>query len=459
MGELFDKLQKNKESDMYPFHMPGHKRNTDFGGAMCGHDITEISGFDDLHNPKDVIKRLSDRISYAYGAGKSYILVNGSTSGIQIAIFAATQYGDTIIMARNSHKAAYNAAYLRQLNIEYLYTKHSECSGISGAIDVNDVDKLLCENPKAKAVFITSPTYEGVVSDVESIARIVHKHNALLIVDSAHGAHLGVLDSIPNPVTQGADYVIMSLHKTLPCFTQTAVLCDNTKGKLIQKYFDIFISSSPSYLMMESIEKCFDIIENQGEKVYNKYIKMLNSFREECKKLEKLYLYTWEGCYDSGKIVICTDRCNINGNDLAKILRDKYNLELEMAEGNYALAMTSMCDTQEGFDRLKKALFEVDITLNICSKKSRPITYDIEKKYEIHKVDNIESEWVKYKDAINRIAKDYIYVYPPGVPWVVPGEVIPRDFSQRLEEYIEAGFEIRGLEENKINVLLEKCNG
>ena len=303
MGELIDKLMNYEKEGIYPFHMPGHKRNIDVCFNPYKYDITEITGFDDLHKAEDVLLRLTERISKMYSADKSYILNNGSTSGIMTAISAIAGYNDTVLVARNCHKSVYNTLILRGINPEYIYPQVDKNTGINLAINASDVEKALELNNKIKAVIITSPTYEGIVSDIEEISKVVHKRNIPLIVDCAHGAHFGFSDFFPeNPVRLGADMVIMSLHKTLPAFTQTAVMCVKS-GFVdideIDRYYHIYLSSSPSYILMASVEYCMDYLNDD---IFLKYKNKLISFYEKC-KLEKLHFYPTE---DMGKIVIST---------------------------------------------------------------------------------------------------------------------------------------------------------
>lgn len=194
MGELIDKLMNYEKEGIYPFHMPGHKRNIDVCFNPYKYDITEITGFDDLHKAEDVLLRLTERISKIYSADKSYILNNGSTSGIMTAISAIAGYNDTVLVARNCHKSVYNTLILRGINPEYIYPQVDKNTGINLAINASDVEKALELNSKIKAVIITSPTYEGIVSDIEEISKVVHKRNIPLIVDCAHGAHFGFSD-------------------------------------------------------------------------------------------------------------------------------------------------------------------------------------------------------------------------------------------------------------------------
>ena len=228
---LYDKLKNYSKSGIYPFHMPGHKRTdiTEEGIIPYNIDITEIHDFDNLHSPNGVIYEIQKKAAKLYNAKNAFILINGSTGGILSAIRSMTNQGDKILMARNCHKSVYNAAELFNLNVDYIFPDTDSRYNILTSVSPYDIeDKLTKHNDEIRLVIITSPTYEGVVSDIKSISEICHKHGAKLLVDEAHGAHFPFSDSLPDEALNcGADAAVLSLHKTLPSLTQTALLITN----------------------------------------------------------------------------------------------------------------------------------------------------------------------------------------------------------------------------------------
>ena len=201
---------------------------------------------------------------------RTWFLVNGSSCGILAAISAVTNIGDKIIIGRNCHKAVYNCAKLRNLDVEYVYPSYIAKYGINGGYNKGEIENILKKNRDVKAVVLTSPTYDGIVSDIEEIARVVHKYNTVLIVDEAHGAHFGISEKLPVPAYKlGADLVIESTHKTLPAMTQTALLhlkSDRIDAGKVQEMLSIYETSSPSYVLMCSIDKCIREIQKNGHK-------------------------------------------------------------------------------------------------------------------------------------------------------------------------------------------------
>ena len=268
---LYQQLISYGESDVYPFHMPGHKRRALPFPNPYTIDITEIDGFDNLHHAEGLIREAEERAAKLYGADRSYYLVNGSTCGLLAAICAAARRGDKVLAARNCHKAVYHAISMQGLAAEFLYPAITR-GDLQGQITAAQVEEALTKHPDIAVVILTSPTYEGIVSDVAAIAACCHAHGAALIVDEAHGAHFGFGAGFPeNAVRLGADAVIMSLHKTLPSFTQTALLhCNGTRidpGR-VARYLGVYETSSPSEWMHAStcsVSRGQNFLRNTGD--------------------------------------------------------------------------------------------------------------------------------------------------------------------------------------------------
>lgn len=470
--ELYEKLKWYQDTDYYPFHMPGHKRNL---GEMCNPykiDITEIDGFDDLHHAEGIIKECEEKAAALYHSEETHFLINGSTGGILSAIAGSVKRHGKIAVARNCHKSVYHGILLNELDACYLYPEYVDEYGINGGILPEDVEKLLEKEPDIQAVVITSPTYEGVVSDVETIAKIVHSKKIPLIVDEAHGTHFYFHEKFPKGALQcGADIVINSVHKTLPAFTQTALL--HMQGPLVnrekvRKYLGIYQTSSPSYILMSGISQCMELMEQQGKELLEQLYCKLNDFLEINEKLKKIRVvtdsikeYNSICDFDISKLVISTRNTNITGKQLQEQLNSRYHLELEMSAPSYGLAMTSVGDTKEGLERLKKALLELDETLQ---EKEDTMTLWKEKfsgktVYKIAQAEELPQEQIPIEGCCNRISGEFVYMYPPGIPMLCPGELITKEIYLLLKEYQGAGITFQGLEDEKsekIKVIAEK---
>ncbi len=463
MDGLYDKLVKYSKEDYYPMHMPGHKRNTSFLSMENPYaiDITEISGFDNLHQPEDILRLLSERISKLYHSKKAFPLVNGSTAGILAGISAATNRGDRVLVARNCHKAVYHAISMMQLKPVYIYPRTAEQIPVNCGIPPEIIEEALIKNPDVKLIVITSPTYEGVVSDIQRIAGTAHKYGAVLLVDEAHGAHFGFHEGFPkSAITLGADIVIQSLHKTLPAFTQTAVLHSNLPrlNHRIQKYLSVYQSSSPSYLLMAGIDRCIRLLEEQAKSLFDTYYARLEHFYQSMEQLRSLKLLTGNiigkyGVYDwdPSKITVLTSDTPLNGHQLGEILREKYHIVMEMESRDYVLGITSICDTQEGFDRFARALLSIDREWEISESgiEEKPahiasFTRPVMQMYPYEVLEHA-TEVIPLKDSCGRICADFISMYPPGTPLLVSGERIERDFIDYIIRALDDGFTITGL--------------
>lgn len=472
---LYDKLIEYAANGRYGFHMPGHKRNSKLLNDVDPYDIdiTEIEGFDNLHCAKSIIKESMDNAADFFGTDKTYFLVNGSTSGILSAINAVTDIGDSIIVGRNCHKAVYNAIEIRNLKAQYVYPEFIDNIGINGGYNPKDIEICFSQGEKIKAVVITSPTYEGIVSDIEEIAKITHKHGAILIVDSAHGPHFTLSNKLPVPAYRlGADVVIESTHKTLPALTQTALLhCmgNNVDTLKIEKSLAVYQSSSPSYLLMASIDKCIRDISTHGGCEMEKLLTKVAEFRENVNNLKHIYapgleLKNMETVFDVDvtKLVIGIRSGDLTGKQLADRLRDKYNFEMEMESTNFVLAMTTIGDDLEKINELYLALKEIDGQLEDGNRNI----------YKVNLLDNrcimtsyeagiLKKESVLLEEAMGRVSGEYISLYPPGIPLLVPGEVISTELINNIKNYKMLNMNIVGLDDKaceRIKVIEDICH-
>ena len=314
MEFLYKKLKDYSASDFYGFHMPGHKRSARLTGADLpyGIDITEIEGFDDLHHAGGILKEAQERAASVYRAEETHYLINGSTVGLLSAVLGSTRRGERILMARNCHKSVYNAVLMNELEPVYLYPRMLDGTELNDEVTSGEVGRLLDENPDIRVTVITSPTYDGVVSDIKGIADTVHRRGGILILDEAHGAHFGFHPMFPeNGNVLGADIVIHSLHKTLPALTQTALLHMNgirADRERVRMYLHMLQSSSPSYVLMAGIDECIRMLEERAGEVFGQYAALLEETRERLKGLDRLKLTETER-YDRSKIVVSTAGC------------------------------------------------------------------------------------------------------------------------------------------------------
>ena len=471
------------ESDYYPFHMPGHKRCRMGDWTPESIDITEIEGFDNLHHAEGIIKEAQERLAALFGSEQSFFLVNGSTCGLLSAICGSVKKGGCVLMGRNCHKAVYHAAYLMELKTAYLYPEKTGF-GIQGSIRPEEVKKKLEQYPDVQAVVITSPTYDGVVSDIAAIADLVHEKDIPLIVDEAHGAHLGFSEGFPQKaIACGADLCIESLHKTLPCYTQTAVLhigkTARTDISRVKRYLGIFQSSSPSYVLMAGIDRCTRMLQQEGKQLFADFEGRLKDFYKKSETLKYIQVFPYKSndagiwAKDISKILISGQNAGLNGQQLYDLLLETYHLQMEMASGHYVTALTSVMDTDDGFERLSEALREID---GIAAKREialepavrteeqrkdeggtentsvrdliltpNEIYQPRKKKMEIYQAIEAGKREIPFEEAEGCISGEFIYLYPPGIPLVAPGEIITKEMLAVIRTCRRRNMQVQGM--------------
>ena len=483
---LINRLAAYARSDMYPFHMPGHKRRTGPEDSFMNScvdsftnpfavDITEIEGFDNLHHPEGILKDSMKWAADVYGADQTYYMINGSTGGILAAVCGSVPRGGRILVSRNCHKSVYHGICLNQLKTSYVYPQEIEGLGIQGGITAEDVDRMLNRYMDTQAVLIVCPTYDGIVSDIEAIARIVHRAGLPLIVDEAHGAHFRYDAMFPvSALDLGADVVIQSVHKTLPSLTQTALLhikCNRPDGgcyadrERIDRYIHMVQSSSPSYVLMASIENSIYQMEQTDMAPYGKQLHKLRRRLGQMRhlRLADTGLIGQAGIrdLDISKIVVSTrGTClypaedgltGFTGAQLDDILRREYHLEMEMCGADYVTAITTVMDSGEGLERLGDALTRIDSQLTDAGYKpdgrsgNQKSVYSMRCDTAMSMGEAMEEKMasVGLEDSAGCISGEFVYIYPPGIPIVAPGEWISRPWNTGIR-----GFRYRGLRTN-----------
>lgn len=443
---MLTKKIKNGIKGVYPFHMPGHKRNPKFLKSYAPLDVTETEATDNLLMPTGVIKSALNKATKLFGVKNTFYVTGGSTTAIHAAVRAVTKQNDSIILGRNCHKSVWVATELLNLKPYYIYPEINSVLGVYGQLLPKKLEELLLKEP-ASAVVITSPTYEGIVSDISIISEIVHKHGAILIVDSAHGAHLGFSDAFPESARKlGADIVIESAHKTLPCLTGAAMLhiCSDRVSKTkVSEALAAFASSSPPYPIIYSLDDMTHLLISKGEKLFKSYYGKLETFYKKCESLKHIFLYDGKDTFgfDKGKLCLVTKNTNINGFTLKKLLLEN-GISCEMASSNFCLAMTSIADTKKGFNKLFSALKKIDKSLN--SKENYTTFEQIIPSREKFPFEVKDSAfiYVSPAESAGKISAEYIFAYPPGSPIIAPGEIIEEKLLKLLESSLKMGAEI-----------------
>lgn len=416
-------------SDPLPMHMPGGKRNPDFVSQTFMRDITEIGGFDNLHSPEGLLKDMEDCAASIWRAENAFLSVNGSTALILAAIWSASirNPGTRILTAMNCHLAVWNAIELTGSKIVPLMPAFDPELPFAGHISPSDVERNLARDPSIKTVVITSPTYEGVLSDTEEIFRITRKYDAVLITDCAHGAHLGLDDDFFGTDAKG-DLVIKSLHKTLSSPTQTAVMLRHEgcpiDVSLIRRGLDIFETSSPSYILLGGISKCLAQINSKGKELLQPWENAISYAENNLRNLRNFKF--WQAPVRERSKFVLMGR----GSMLLEYLRGTFNIECEAGFPSHLIAMTGIGDTEDTLKRFCDAVIATDEVIDGQYIPSEFITRPLPKfaitlqeaaKQRMRSVD-LEPEF-----AIGLPSSEFIYGFPPGIPLLMPGEIITNE--------------------------------
>ena len=464
---IYDKLKEYKNKNIYPLYMPGHKRNEKFLKdfyEFIDLDFTELDETDNMHKPTDVIKKCKNLISNTFASDDSYFLVNGSSCGIIASILACVGPNEEILVAKNCHISVYNGLALS--GASPIYIEPTIKYNIPCGVNIKDIEKAIKKYPNIKACILTSPTYEGFVSDIENIAILLHKNNIILIVDEAHGAHFNFSEKFPKTAIKcGADISIQSFHKTMPSFTQCGVLHINSKlvnKKRLEQCLSIMQTTSPSYMFMLSIEYAIDFCIN-NKNSFDDYTLFLETLRKDLKTLKKIKLIDDDILKDSNIIDFDISRLtflinsNVNGSYINHVLKEN-KFQLEMYGNNHIIAISTICDDFDKLLELKNILFKID----------KNITYKelefIHKKEGLITKPKVLPKDIFYKDKIlkdinccdGKINANFITPYPPGIPILTPGDIITKDAINEINKYLKNNINILGVNNKKeIEVLLD----
>ena len=467
-NSTLDFLLQHAAEDPVSFHMPGHKGAQlyrrfgydKFLNNIMDCDITEIPGADNLFQREGILKETCDTYSRLYEVAHSYMLINGTSGGIIAAILASVEEGGTLIMARNCHKSVFNALTLGGMQPAYIYPELIEEYGISGEVTPQEVERAIVENPEAGAIILPSPNYYGICSDIKAIAEVAHRHGKILIVDQAHGAHLKWLNGPECAEAAGADITINSIHKTLGSFTQSAVL--NLNSKLVDRYLledklQAIQSTSPSYLLMTSLDINSKLLEEHQESLIGDWNRNLDFAYEELMKIPDLrvvgaaageggsgIIYTLDNL-DRSKINLDTTAWGITASELEEMLMEK-GIYCELTTGNILMLMTGIGNRRSDFERLLEALKEIRAGLEIPETPAEPTAGRLPGRKEIFPIPK-KKKRVKLEDAAGLICAGSIIPYPPGIPLICPGEKMEKEDLEYVAKLRANGDKVIGINE------------
>lgn len=465
---LLDEVLKYKKEENLIFSMPGNKCGKvflkdnigkEFVDTMGYLDITEVDPLDNLHAPEGIILEAQQLLAKIYGVKKAYFMVNGSTGGNLCSIFAAFNEGDEVLVERNCHKSIYNGLILRKLKVKYIEPLIDEKLGIFLPPDKKNIYDAIeqCEN--LKGIILTYPSYFGITYDIEEVLLDLKKRGLKIVVDSAHGAHFIANNKLPKAIYGIPDYVVLSAHKTLPALTQGSYLLSNTDDNDVEFYLNTFMTTSPSYLIMSSLDYARYYLDEYGYDEYERLINKAEKYRSIINSLNKVHIISKEDLaedYDIDKSrYIVTVSKEYSGHKLLEYLREQ-GIQCEMSFASGVVLLLSPINDDDDFKKLLKSFENLqlkDIRQDNYSKYYSFIPKKVLEPYEVFKK---ECKYIKINEADKNIACEAIIPYPPGIPLLCPGEVITKEAIDIIDDYISNNRSVIGIKNKEyIKVVIE----
>lgn len=458
-GKIIDILEKYKKLNRISFSMPGHKNGKGIKSAWGENDVTELYDTDSLHHSEGAVREACKQISEIFSADMSLIMVNGSTGGIFTMLASVCKQGDKVLLSRISHMSVINACVI--LGLYPIFFEHKLYSRYSlyAEADVDDFKEKL-EHNDIKAVLVTSPNYFGMVSDISRMSGMLKERKIPFLVDEAHGAHFFAGDFFPeNAVSLGADMSVQSTHKTLNGLNQSAILhvkSDIVDFEKVKEVSAFFQTSSPSYPIAASAENAvIEIAENKEG--WEKTFKKCSELKKELQKSTYIRIpQKKDGFFalDETRLVFNFSEYEITGYEVSDILREKYNIDIETADGINIVLIATPSNSENDLRLLKKALVEICSGLKRVQGRKNIETAPTIDKLEMTPSEAFygEHEWIELGSCCGRISAGTVTVYPPGIPVLVPGGRI----SEKCIKYLEKSKgEITGMINNKVKVMKE----
>lgn len=463
-------LEKLNKKNKYRFHMPGHKGRGDTF-ALYDYDITEIPGADNLHDAQGIIAKAQKKLATIYHSDEAAILVNGTTTGIHSAILGSCAPGEQLLVPTNCHRAVFGALGLGRIEGVFITPEIDSNLGFAHSISAIAVRQALTKNPHIKGMILTNPSYYGTISDLKTIAAILHDQGKFLIVDEAHGAHLRFSDQLPpDAISAGADVVIQSTHKILGSLTQSSLLHfqgNRINRQKIKTYLSLLQSSSPSYPLMISVEEAVDEAAEKGETIFNTIVAAHREFCQQQNGQEPIVLYggdSPEQDYDRSKWLFWTR--GITGTEVEARLSAEYGIQCEMSSANHLLAMTGMGTTRADLVSLTQAICAINKTIRRDEKEPQPprgwreqldFTAAVQTQMPLWEALAWEERCqMPLEQATGQLVGDFIIPYPPGIPVLLPGSRITVEMVVYLNDLLDHQVAVVGVDVNRAVTIIKK---
>ncbi|GIP20372.1 aminotransferase class I/II-fold pyridoxal phosphate-dependent enzyme [Paenibacillus sp. J22TS3] len=472
---LFTALKKHAANNPVQFHIPGHKKGagTDeefrefIGDNAFSIDLINIAPLDDLHQPSGVIEEAQKLAADAFGADFTYFSVQGTSGAIMTMIMSVCTPGDKIIVPRNIHKSIMSAIIFAGAKPVFVSPAQDENLGISHGVTTSSVRRALKRHPDAKAVLVINPTYFGISAHLEEIVELAHSYHVPVLVDEAHGVHIHFHEDLPiSAMKAGADMAATSVHKLGGSMTQSSVLNLNVKNgyvnpQRVQTIISMLTTTSTSYILLASLDTARRNLALNGHQMIEETLQLADYVRTEVNKIEGLYCFGKEilggeatYAFDPTKITVHVRHLGITGYETENWLREHYNIEVELSDMYNILCFITPGDTRDTADILLRALRELSAKYYSVNTANELVV----KTPEIPQLSLIprdafyaDTEVIPFKESAGRIIAEFIYVYPPGIPILLPGEVISQENIDYIVDHVDVGLPVKGPEDRYIH--------
>lgn len=461
---LLDEVLKYKKENNLILSMPGNKSGIGFLRDDVGRefvnnmgflDITEVDPLDNLHAPKGIIKEAQELLAKTYDVRKAYFVVNGSTAGNLASIFDAFNEGDEILVERNCHKSVYNGIILRKLKVKYIEPVIYEDKGLFLPPTEKEIYKAINKCKNAKGIILTYPNYFGIGYDIVETLKDLKDRGLKIIIDGAHGAHYGITEKLPKSIVKYADYIVLSAHKTLPSLTQGSYLLINNDTN-IDFYLKAFMTTSPSYLIMSSLDYARYYLENYGKEDYDKLIDLAIKWSIKINNLNKVRVLSKEDLprgydLDLSRYILILKK-GYSGHKLLNYLRS-LNIQCEMSFSGGVVLILSPFNLEKDFEKIYNSLKSLNLELLVDTDYQNYCGLIPKKVLEPYEVFNMEFEYVDIYESESKISKEAIIPYPPGIPLICAGEVISKEAIDIINGYIKNNKTVIGLKNGLVKVI------
>ncbi len=468
---VYEALERFRKRRVVPFDVPGHKRGrgnpelVNLLGEKCvGLDVNSMKPLDNLGHPVSVIREAEELTAEAFGAAHAFLMVNGTTSSVQSMILAVCKAGDKIILPRNVHKSVINALVLCGGIPVYVEAKVNPKIGIAMGVEVEDMRRVMDENPDAVAVFVNNPTYYGICSNIKKIAEMAHARNMKVLADEAHGTHLYFGENLPmSGIAAGADMAAVSMHKSGGSLTQSSILLcgENMDAEYVRQIINLTQTTSASYLLLSSLDISRRNLALRGRESFEKVTKMAEYARNEINAIGGYYAYGKELIdgdsvfdYDVTKLSVYTQGIGLTGIEVYDLLRDEYDIQIEFGDIGNILAYISIGDRIQDIERLVGALEDIRHTYQ---KDSRDLYCGDFIKPECvmspQRAFYAEKKQIPLRETAGCICGELVMCYPPGIPILTPGERITGEIIKYISYAKEKGCSLQGTKDPEVEYL------